>query len=84
MLNSETRKQKCWERVNEAEIAYMQNYTGKRKLPGFCILGQVWGLLPRGLGQKAGTKGHGQPEAVCLGSRTPEQGVLRVFLVFTA
>lgn len=82
MLSSETRKQKCGERVNEAEIACVQIYTGKRKLPGFCILGQFWGLWLRGLCQQMGTKGQGQPGAVYVGSQTLEPGVLKIFLVF--
>lgn len=63
-------------------VACVQNYTGNRKQQWLCILGQVWGLLPRGLCQKAGTEGQGLPKAVCPGSRTPEQRVLRIFPVF--
>lgn len=36
----------------------------EEKAQGFCILGQVWGLLPRGLCQKARTEGQGLPKAV--------------------
>lgn len=77
-------------RKQEAEMANeADRWPGCRIIPGnrkqqwLCILGQVWGLLPRGLCQKAGTEGQGLPKAVCPGSRTPEQGVLRIFLVFT-
>lgn len=54
----------------------------EEKAAGFCILGQFWGLRLRGLCQKMGTKGQGQPEAVHVGSQTLEQGVLKIFLVF--
>lgn len=70
LLTSEPGKQKCWGRVNEAEVTCVQSDTGKGKPQGGCMLGPVSGLLPRGCARKRRQKGRDNLE-LCFRAHKP-------------